>query len=1060
MDKVYRAEKKFSIRLTVGGMFILATIITAIMAISLQYYFNNKLATENTLTKYSIIANNISDYVKSSDGESSYTTGLLASILRATDEQLDEETLKKIFADVLSNNAQIYSVYLGQQDDNFFQLINLESSPIVREKINAAPQDRWVLIRIFDQGEQRVKQTHFLDENFNLRHQISENSNYFPTQRPWFESATESVSKTEPYLFQHLKITGQTFSVELPDHQLVLGVDVLLSSLSDKMKGILASSGASTGVEAFVFRRNGEVTATNLAPDFSDEMPLAAKLELTAEQRQLVENTRSLKVSNQTAWGPMDYAISGEPRGYAIDLLKELSRSTGLKFEFINGFTWNELLQQYTDGSLDVLHSLQNNNQGYATGAFSDPIYQLPFAIVANKRFGKVESLNEFNGKRLAILSGWSIIPEFRARFPQIDLVEFSNINDSVNALKAGEVDGFLDSSAILKSAIQQYFLVDMKLHEGISELVEHFPSNYHILMQKGDQDVVEIINLAIANISEEQRSYLDNKWLNPNRKIAKEDMRRVPYLELYELAHTDALHGQLVKRNVSGIDKYIYITPTRSQGHGEYFAVLIPESVVLAQVMDKVTKSVLITGVFLFGLLPLAWRFGSPIVNPITTLIAQTDLIKDRHYDDVKPVNTRISEIDELSVAIVDMSQEIKRHEEAQEAFVEAFIKLIAQAIDDKSAYTAGHCNRVPELGLMLAEAAEQCQSGQFKSFKFNNDDERREFRIAAWLHDCGKITTPEHIVDKGSKLEANYNRIHEVRTRFEVLWRDAQIEALTQQLEGQLSQEEIDAKLKAAKAQLQDDFTFIATSNVGGEFMSQDKIERIKQIAEITWTRHFDDNLGLSPVEELNKQSHSSLPATEKLLSDKPEHIVKRDRPIEFDPQHGINMDVPEHLYNQGEVYNLSIARGTLTAEDRFKINEHMISTIKMLENLPFPDELSRVPRYASTHHETLKGTGYPRKLTADDLSIPERILVISDIFEALTAADRPYKKAKPISVAVDIMYKMALDEHLDPDLFRLFLTSGTHVRYAQEYLKPEQNDEVDISKYLEKESLRQAV
>ncbi|MEF1282310.1 transporter substrate-binding domain-containing protein, partial [Vibrio fortis] len=240
------------------------------------------------------------------------------------------------------------------------------------------------------------------------------------------------------------------------------------------------------------------------------------------------------------------------------------------------------------------------------TGAFSDPIYQLPFAIVANKRLGKIELLKELNGKRLAILSGWSIIPEFRSKYPQIELVEFSNINDSVHALKAGKVDGFLDSSAILKSAIQQYFLVDMKLSEGIEELVEHFPSNYHILMQKGDQDVVEIINLAIANINVEQRTYLEEKWLNPNKKIAKEDMRRVPYLELYEFAHTEALHGQLVKRNVSGIDKYIYITPTREQGD-EYFAVIVPESIVLAQVMDKVAKSVLITGVFLLGLLPLA---------------------------------------------------------------------------------------------------------------------------------------------------------------------------------------------------------------------------------------------------------------------------------------------------------------------------------------------------------------------------------------------------------------------------------------------------------------------
>ncbi len=304
------------------------------------------------------------------------------------------------------------------------------------------------------------------------------------------------------------------------------------------------------------------------------------------------------------------------------------------------------------------------------------------------------------------------------------------------------------------------------------------------------------------------------------------------------------------------------------------------------------------------------------------------------------------------------------------------------------------------------------------------------------------------------------NFRAIIEVKVFLRtVVWKvrsvesdHAEITALRKQLEGTLSTQQITDELVATKQQLQDDFAFIATSNVGGEFMSDDKVARIRSIAETTWTRNFDDQLGLSPIEALNREPSASLPATEPLLSDKPEHIVKRDRPLEFDPKHKIKMDVPEHLYNLGEVYNLSIARGTLTAEDRFKINEHMLATIKMLENLPFPKELSRVPRYASTHHETLKGTGYPRKLTGDDLSIPERILVISDIFEALTAADRPYKKAKPISVAVDIMYKMALDEHLDIELFRLFLTSGTHLRYAEEYLKPEQIDFVDINKYLE--------
>lgn len=234
----------------------------------------------------------------------------------------------------------------------------------------------------------------------------------------------------------------------------------------------------------------------------------------------------------------------------------------------------------------------------------------------------------------------------------------------------------------------------------------------------------------------------------------------------------------------------------------------------------------------------------------------------------------------------------------------------------------------------------------------------------------------------------------------------------------------------------------------------MEQADIDRLKALAKITWQRHFDDRLGLSPVEELNYPEFSaevSLPVTEQLLADKPQHVIARHRPELFDPKFGIKMTVPEALYNQGEIYNLSISRGTLTDEDRFKINQHITSTIKMLENLPFPPELARVPRYASTHHETLKGTGYPRKLTGDELSIPERILVLADIFEALTAADRPYKKAKPLSVAIDILHKMVLDQHVDGEVFKLFLSSGIYLEYAERYLAPEQIDEVDIDKYL---------
>jgi HD-GYP domain-containing protein (c-di-GMP phosphodiesterase class II) len=388
----------------------------------------------------------------------------------------------------------------------------------------------------------------------------------------------------------------------------------------------------------------------------------------------------------------------------------------------------------------------------------------------------------------------------------------------------------------------------------------------------------------------------------------------------------------------------------------------------------------------------------------------------------------------------------------DAQQALFDALLQLIAGAVDAKSAYTGGHCARVPELAMMLAEAVGEVETGPLAGHGFKTDDEWREFRIGAWLHDCGKVTTPEYVVDKATKLETLYNRIHEVRTRFEVLLRDARIERLEAIIAG-TPVAEADAALEARSAQLEDDFAFVAKCNIGGEFMSPESIERIGRIGAQTWLRCFDDRLGLSAEERtrLGDTPPPALPAEERLLADKPWHRVPRPPAPALDARHGFRLAPPEHLYDFGEIHNLSVKRGTITDEERFKINEHIIQTIVMLEALPLPRRLRRVPEYAGTHHETLTGSGYPRGLTANELSVPARIMAIADIFEALTAADRPYKAAKTLSESVEILAGFKTRGHIDPDLFDLFLTRGLHRAYGERFLKPEQMDEVEVSRFV---------
>ncbi|MBA6091851.1 HD domain-containing phosphohydrolase [Pseudomonas monteilii] len=411
---------------------------------------------------------------------------------------------------------------------------------------------------------------------------------------------------------------------------------------------------------------------------------------------------------------------------------------------------------------------------------------------------------------------------------------------------------------------------------------------------------------------------------------------------------------------------------------------------------------------------------------------------------------------VEELS-GVAAVAIETRQLAEAQQRLMDAMIKLLADAIDAKSPYTGGHCERVPQLAQMLLDQVVNADSGPYASFSMT-EAERYEFRVAAWLHDCGKVTSPEYVVDKPTKLETLYNRIHEVRMRFEVLWRDAEL-AYWRGLASGADPQVLQAALVHSQAQLQDDFAFVAQANIGGESMQDADIERLQQISQQRWQRHFDNRLGISrdEAQRYTGVPQPALPVEEPLLADRPEHRVpwgERKPPVtKGDPcnRWGFDMRLPAHASNHGELYNLSIRRGTLNDEERFKINEHIVQTIIMLSSLPFPRQMRRVPAIAGNHHEKLDGSGYPRRLGEHDLGIAERVMAIADIFEALTAADRPYKPPKTLSESVKILVFMARDRHIDGQLLEVFLSTGVYRQYAEQFLRAEQIDEVDVPYWL---------
>jgi HD-GYP domain-containing protein (c-di-GMP phosphodiesterase class II) len=382
-----------------------------------------------------------------------------------------------------------------------------------------------------------------------------------------------------------------------------------------------------------------------------------------------------------------------------------------------------------------------------------------------------------------------------------------------------------------------------------------------------------------------------------------------------------------------------------------------------------------------------------------------------------------------------------------------QAFIQLLANALDAKSPYTGGHCQRVPELAQMLTEAANAQNEGVFSDFSLSEED-RYELYVASWMHDCGKVVTPEYVVDKATKLETITDRIHEIRTRFEVIKRDAEIDCLKAIVAGG-DPEDLREQLAEQLRQIDQDYQFIAETNVGGEFLDDEAKARVRSIASRTWLRTLDNRIGIS-IEERKRFERSeapALPVIEPLLADRNDHLIPYEvAPFSADPEnpYGFKVEVPDYKFNKGEVYNLCISRGTLTDEERFIINDHIVQTAVMLENLPLPKALKRVPEIACGHHEKIDGTGYPRRLTGGQMSVQAKVMAIADVFEALTAADRPYKDRKTLSQSLRIMSFMAKDNHMDRDLYHLFLDSGVYRRYAEKFLLDDQIDDVDINEF----------
>ena len=1040
---------KQTIRVNILIIFILLVSLVSASLLTSQYYFNKKLAMDSTEKTFQLISSNISNHI--------YKSGQrIKNILKANKDNkrfindinftVNHNALKD-FQQIMKINNNISSTYIVHKDASFYQVVNMKISPLLHKLYNAPKDTRWMIII---KKESKILHA-FLNSKNELLLKRFVNKKFNPLSRPWYKSAikTKDVKSTEPYMFSNLKQNGITYSIQINQEGSVFAIDYTMQNINK----LLAVQELDDDSEIFIFNKNGNKLASSKKTDQSIHDTVldisTSKTLLTQEEQIYIDTLPTLRVSNNYNSAPFDFQSFGQPMGYSIDLLKLISKKSGLNIEFTNGSSWSEFIEMFQNKDLEIIHTIYKTTKREEQGNFTHAIYNFKNYFITQKKSPVIQKITDLKDKKTAIIKGRFLSSYLQKKYPDVIQVLFDDVASAYSALTKGEVDAIIDIKESYSYLSNQLYIDNIKIDSWFKEFDNNRVRPVYIMLPKESPLLLSIFNKSISELNKTgiELQKLHNKWFVNNLQDNQIDMIDNKLMKAF-------LKTQDMKIIRYSIDSNNYFTIYRSIANSDiYIAVKINTFNLLKLYNENIKYSFTIALILLLLSLPVILIATNYIIKPIKALTIENEKIKNRDFANVKVIQTNIVEFIELSNSFSNMSHSIQEYQKSQAELLDSIVKLIAEAVDAKSPYTGGHCERVPEIAQMMVDEANLCKDGVFKDFILESEDDLREFQIGSWLHDCGKVTTPEYVVDKSTKLETINDRIHEIRTRFEVLWRDAQIEYLQAQLDNRDKTESLEL-LNLKQTKLINDFTFIANANIGGEFMSEDKQLRVKEIAQQEWQRNFDDSLGLGELERLRYEQDSvqTLPATEKLLSDKKQHLIQRENfDYESYERDGFKEMVPEYLYNYGEVYNLCIAKGTLSPEERYKINEHVILTIKMLEKIPFPSQMTKIPEYAGTHHETLIGTGYPRKLTKDDLSIPARIMAVADVFEALTASDRPYKKAKTLSESVKILSFMVKDEHLDADIFKLFLKSDLHNVYARKYLKEEQIDEVDIEKYL---------
>ena len=984
--------KKWSFRISLVALIITLNLALSAAFLLLAQRTLNQVAEQSSDQLFREISGHLVEKVNNllDSVESTTETGAFLADTALPSTDLFQGTLLPYMINTLQQNSQLHALFWEDRAGTLVRMVGLRGIPALRDWYGADEKAAYVM-RVWDRSGRIQTETHFDATSREISKLSSGNQRAMP-MRPWRNQSQGNgeTSFSGPYVLGSESLAGITCTKRAAKGQILFGADIILAHITD----FLWDQKVSRFGYAFLFDRRGSLLAHPREPSVS------VIRQGKGEEMWFMPLAKSTHAEGREIWRA--FQQYGE-----------------------RAFSGN--LQIQANDANHIVRLTPIDHQGlHLLVAVTAPVSDFTGAFLLIRRHVLTVSVIVM---ALAVIAGFIMATRashalslLAKSAQQVQLFDFSE-RERIESV-------FLE----IHTLIQSFTLMRTTIRQKTEDLLT---TQNHLKY---------LVDTGIALSGEQDDERLNDLTFNSACHLANADGGL-----LYRANERGDLLAARMQRTSRGIG--LTQLPTTSLHNTRLNLQAEQEDVLLAMAKKAVDTGTItsVTGYEGSGAsLKLTETFGSfetalfvPLKTGHEKVVGLLQLIM--------PYNETTSGIDtfdssrypflEVLAAQAAIAMENQNLIEVQQRLMDSFIKVIAGAIDAKSPHTGRHCSRVPELALLLARAAHETTTGPLASFRLDGEDAWREFEIAAWLHDCGKLTTPDFVVNKATKLETPYNRIHEIRMRFEILRRDQEIQYL--RAISQIRQEgsQLVAKLETAYRQLEDDFAFVARCNTGDTPFDQTDKDQLLALAATSWISWFDDRLGLSE-DELARCTDPWQPGQPKqLLADMPGHLIPFDSDINHDAgNQSFNLSRPPVQFNHGEIHNLLVEKGTLTEEERFAIQDHSIQTIHMLEQLPFPEHLARVPEYACCHHEKCNGTGYPRGLTCAEMSVPARILVIADIFEALTSADRPYKSPMSVSEALTIMHAMCHRGEIDPDLFFLLNRGEIIEHFGRKHLQPE--------------------